>query len=82
MTPGETYYIKVIPYSIATGGYSIRLSDSGYGGASTATPTDVDAYEPTDDTSGGATTLSIDVVSDHTITSTGDDVDWFVFTAP
>lgn len=82
LVPGETYYIKVYGYaSYEEGGYSIRVSDTGFGGASTATPGDPDAFEPGDDTSSGATVLTLNTVSDHTITYDGD-VDWFEFTVP
>lgn len=68
-SPAETHF------------YSIRISDSGFGGSSSGTASEPDAFEP-DDSSGSATILILDVVQDHSLAVGPSADDWFTFTAP
>jgi hypothetical protein len=80
---GEPCSIEV-SNSIATwGGYSIRLSATGFGGSSSASPATPDAYEP-DDTAAEAKPIELDVVQDRTLRYDAGvgDRDWLEFTAP
>lgn len=77
---GETYYIRIndLDSGSAAGAYSIRISNTGPGGSSIVVPLD-STGEPNDD-SADATTLELNVIQDHTLTS--GDIDWFKFTVP
>ena len=90
LVSGTTYYIKVRGFAndpLSAGPYSIRVSNSGFGGSSTGTPGDPDTYEA-DDAWGSATILNLGVVQDHTLSVIGSgplaycETDWFKFTAP
>lgn len=78
LTSGETYYIRVNEYDGLSGGYSIRVTEQGYGGASAVLPLD-STGEP-NDTAVDAVLLEWNVIQDHTLTE--GDVDWFKFTVP
>ena len=83
LTPGQIIFIRVYGFSgSSTGPYSVWISNTNFGGSSAGTPSDPDSFETGDNTSGGATTLSLNTPSDHTLSTPGGDEDWSTFTAP
>ncbi len=78
---GQTVYIKVSDTTDNGGHYGIRITATGLlAGESSGTSAIPDGYDPGDDTSTGATTLTLDTIQDHGLVLMEDD--WFVFTAP
>jgi hypothetical protein len=81
---GETYYILVADWYYNSNFYSIRISDTSFGGSSSGTPSDPDGYEPDND-SANATQLTLNVVQDHSLSYNSGmygDEDWFYFIVP
>lgn len=85
LVSGNTYYIRVdASYTpslgaVDQGAYSIRISDTGFGGTSIATPGIIDdGYEPDNDIA-NAVLLELNVVQDHNINGNSD---YFKFVAP
>jgi hypothetical protein len=80
LTSGQTYYIQVYDYWYSGDYYSIRISDSGFGGSSSGYASSPDMYEP-DDSYSDPTPLVLGVVQNHSLNPYGES-DWYVFTAP
>jgi hypothetical protein len=81
---GKRYYIQVADEYDDGDFYSIRISDTGFGGSSSGTASDPDSYEPDNDSS-SATELILNVVQDHSLSFNGGaygDEDWFYFDVP
>ncbi len=84
LTPGKTYFIRVLSVCGDTGRYSIRMSDTGFGPAPASGEPAPSQNEPNNNHA-SASRISSGETQHHSLQTGPDgrpDEDWFVFTVP